>query len=116
MIKKSSLLLTVLALLCFASCQKAYVPSTPESVSVGTKPGEAKASDAGSQGVTIYATSDWTATSTADWIEVYPTSGGRGVNEVCLTYTENKTGAQRSGEVVFSAGGYSETFVLVQKP
>ena len=38
----------------------------------------------------------------------------KGVKEVILTFTANTTGSQRSGDVVFSAGSYSETYTLTQ--
>ena len=72
MSKKSRTLFAALALLGLVACQKLYVPDTPDSVSVSTKAGDPKSSEAGTQGVTIFATSDWTASTDADWVEVYP--------------------------------------------
>lgn len=107
----------VLAVAFAPSCQKVYKPVTPDSVALYTHPGDPVAAEAGTKAVTISATADWTAASKADWILVSPASGTKGINEVVLTYSENATAAQRSGEVVFTAkGGQSETYVLKQNP
>lgn len=107
--------MTLACLLGTGSCQKVYEPATPQSVSVSTKAGEAKSFEAGSQGVTIFATSDWTAATEADWVELSPASGSKGISEVLLTYSENESGSERQAVIVFTSGGNSETFTLVQK-
>lgn len=99
------------------SCQKEYKPSTPDSVALYTHPGNPVSFKAGTKAVTITATTDWTASSSVNWITVSPSSGSRGINEVVLSYTENTGSAQRSGSVVFtSKGGYSESYELKQNP
>ena len=112
---KSRTLFAALALLGLVACQKLYVPDTPDSVSVSTKAGDPKSSEAGTQGVTIFATSDWTASTDADWVEVYPQQGSRGISEVCLSYGENSGSESRTAVIVFSTAANSETFTLVQK-
>ena len=101
------------------SCQKEATPVAAESVALYTHPGDKpEPAEAGSRAVTVLATVDgWTATPTVDWITVTPAPGHdytRGVREVILYYTENTTGAQRSGDVVFQAGSYGETYTLTQ--
>ena len=87
---------------------------TPQSVYVWTTPAPAVDASAGTQAVTIYATSDWTAVSEASWITLDKAKGSKGPNEVLLSYDPNSTGAKRSGVVKFTAGNYSETFTLTQ--
>jgi len=100
------------------SCQKEIKHETPASIALYTHPGTPETADAGVRAVTITATVDgWTATSQADWITVTLAAGmeyTKGVKEVLLSYTANTTGAQRSGDVVFSVGSYSETYTLTQ--
>lgn len=115
MSKKTSTLFAALALLGLVSCQKIYVPESTDSVSVSTKAGDPKSAEAGTQGVTIFATSDWTATTDADWVDVYPQQGSRGISEVCLSYGENSGSESRTAVIVFTTSGNSETFTLVQK-
>ncbi len=115
MVKKLSLIAAIFVAVGMVSCQKVQTPQTPESVALYTHSDpKAKASASGSIGVTICATSEWTATPTVDWITVTPESGGRGINEVVLTYEQNTSGAQRQGGVVFASKGNSETYVLTQ--
>ena len=87
---------------------------TPQSVYVWTTPAPEVGPTAGTQAVTIYATSDWTAVSEASWISLDKTEGSKGPNEVLLSYDSNNTGSQRQGIVKFTAGNYSETFTLTQ--
>ena len=117
--KKILLATTIIltALFLASSCQKQKQPVTVDSVALYTKPGDPVSAAAGTKGVTISATCDWTVTSEADWISVSPSSGSRGINEVILNYTENTGKEPRSGKVVFTAkGGYSETYTLKQNP
>ena len=111
---KFLLLIAVLLTISFSACQKQDVDKTPESVAVITQAGTAELLMAGTKGVTIAATADWTAVSDSDWLTVSPTSGGKGMQEVTLTFTENTTGAQRKGTITFTSGSYSEQFTLVQ--
>ena len=117
MLKKCILIAgATLALVCgLSSCQKERTPQTPQSVALATQPGDKPvAAGGGSIGVTIYATSDWSAESLADWITVDPASGGRGMHEVILTYQSNSTGSVRQGDVRFSSAANSEIYVLTQ--
>ena len=101
------------------SCQKEVRHETPASVALYTHPGKPVPAAAGTIGVTVSATvDDWTAVSMADWITVELAEGSaytKGVREVILTYTENTTGKQRSGVVVFSVGAQGETYTLTQE-
>lgn len=111
----TAFLLTVLSMA--PSCQRLRQPVKVESVALYTKPGDPVSSAAGTKGVTISATGDWTVSSKADWISVSPSSGSRGINEVILNYTENTGKELRTGSIVFTAkGGYSETYILKQNP
>lgn len=100
------------------SCQKERQHETPASVALYTHPGKPVPAASGTIGVTVSATVDgWKAESRADWITVAIAPGSeftKGVREVILTYAENTTGAQRSGDVVFSVGSQSETYTLTQ--
>lgn len=88
---------------------------TPQSVYVWTRPAGAVEAGAGIQAVTIYATSDWTASTDADWVSIDPESGSKGPNEVIITYSTNTSGAPRSAVVTFKAGKIVDTFTLSQK-
>lgn len=100
---------------CCSSCQKEKKPQTPQSVALATQPGDKPvAAASGEKYVTIYATSDWTAESLADWITVEPAAGGKGIQEVTLVYQANTSGAVRKGGVRFSSAANSETFILTQ--
>lgn len=113
------LLVAVVLAVGAVSCQKERQHETPASVALYTHPGKAVKAASGTIGVTVSATVDgWKAESKADWITVAPAEGSgftKGVREVILTYTENTTGAQRSGDVVFSVGAQSETYTLTQE-
>lgn len=112
---KHSLLLIAFAIIAAISCQKQDVSQSPESVAVITQPdAKGEASQAGTRAVTIAATTDWSAVSNADWITVSPSSGPKGMQEVILSFTENTTGAKRTGSVTFTSGTYSETYLLTQ--
>lgn len=102
----------------FSACQKQETYQTPESVAVMTKPDASKnePGQAGTRAVTIAATYDWTAVSNDAWITVSPSSGGVGIQEVVLSFQENNTGAVRKGSVTFTAGSYSESYMLTQNP
>ena len=109
------LLLRVFIAISVVSCQKQETTTSPESVALITKPdSKGEPAQAGTRAVTIAATSNWSAVSNADWITVSPDSGSKGIQEVILTFTENTTGAVRTGAVTFTAGTYSETFNLKQ--
>lgn len=113
--KLKHLLLIAFAITVAISCQKQDVSQSPESVAVITQPdAKGEASQAGTRAVTIAATVDWSAVSNADWITVSPSSGPKGMQEVILSFTENTTGAKRTGSVTFTSGTYSETYLLTQ--
>ena len=117
--KKFLMLLAIASMAIGAiSCQKEVQHETPASIALYTHPDKPVAASAGTRGVTVSATVDgWTVSSQADWITVSLAPGmeyTKGVREVILSYTENTTGSQRSGDVVFSVGSYNETYTLTQ--
>ncbi len=113
--KIALLIIAILSVALFSSCQKQEVKTTPESVALITKPDvKGETAEAGTRAVTIAATANWSAVSDADWLTVNPASGPKGMQEVVLSFTENTTGAKRTGSVTFTSGKYSETFVLTQ--
>ena len=112
-----SIAVALLAVTLAPSCQKVEKPTRPDSVALYTHAGKPESYEAGTRGVTISATCDWTVKSDASWVVVSPESGSTGIHEVVLTYTENSGTAARSANVVFTAkGGQSETYVLTQNP
>jgi hypothetical protein len=118
--KRFLMLLAVAALAVGAvSCQKEIKHETPASVALYTHPAKPEPASAGKRAVTVTATVDgWSVQSKADWITVSLAQGmeyTRGVREVILTFTENTSTSPRSGDVVFSAGSYSETYTLTQE-
>lgn len=135
--RKVLLFLTVASIVCASavSCQPVEKYDTPDSVALYTKSGPAVDKTAGTKGVTITATAAWYVTTDASWVVISPAdgedmtvgsdgklTGGRGIHEVILTYTENTTGAARTANVVFTTVNknqvfgkqYSETYVLTQ--
>lgn len=117
--KKHLLFLLALCCVSFACGCSDDDEKAPDSVylySTATPADSPEAAEGGTRSVTIFTTCAWTATSQADWISVSPASGSeKGIHAVHLTYTANASGAQRSGTVVFRAGGYTETYTLTQK-
>lgn len=116
-IMKSKILLPIIAsaAILFSACQKQETNQTPDSVAIITQPqAKGEVATAGTRAITIAATADWTAVSEADWITVAPDSGDTGVQEVILSFSENTSGAERTGKVTFRSGNYTETFTLVQ--
>ena len=114
---KAKILLLVVTVLTISmvSCQKQETNQTPESVAVITKPdSKGEPAAAGVRPVTIAATAAWTASPDVDWITLTPASGEKGMQEVLLNFTENKTGEVRVGKVTFTSGKYSESFTLTQ--
>jgi len=103
-------LMTVLS-----GCQKQRLAATPQSVYVWTKPVIQTAAE-GTRCITIFATGDWTASSDADWVVPYPTSGERGSKEIFLEYSANTSESQRTAAITFTCGSYSESYILTQKP
>ncbi len=71
--------------------------------------------DAGSQSVTISATTDWTGVSDADWISININKGSTGFTAFSVAWTENTGSEPRIGTVTFTAGKYSEKLTVTQK-
>lgn len=137
--RKVLFILAVAAIACGSavSCQPVQKYDTPDSVALYTKSGPAVEKTAGTKGVTITATADWFVTTDASWVDISPAesetgivpgangalTGGRGIHEVILSYSENTTGEERKASVVFTTVNknqvfgkqYSETYVLTQK-
>lgn len=111
----ATLIFAVLLSACLGSCQKWEEPSTPGSITVMTEPqagGESAAG--GTRKVTIAATGAWTAVSDKGWLYVSPSSGAAGIQEVMVTFYENTTGKNRSGNIIFTSGTRNGTFTLSQ--
>lgn len=137
--RKVLFILTVATALCASavSCQPVQKYDTPDSVALYTKSGNPVEKTSGTKGVTITATADWFVTTDASWIDISPAesetgiipgangalTGGKGIHEVILKYTENTTGVERKASIVFTTVNknqvfgkqYSETYVLTQK-
>ncbi|MDY3933744.1 MAG: DUF4493 domain-containing protein [Muribaculaceae bacterium] len=73
-------------------------------------------SAAASKNVVVTATSQWTASTTADWITLSATSGAAGETTVTVTTLENTTESQRSATVTFNMGSMTQTLVVTQDP
>ena len=59
--------------------------------------------------------SDWTATTSEDWLEVSPNHGEGGRNAVTVkTIAANKTKAERTALLTISSGGKQETLTIRQ--
>ena len=72
--------------------------------------------DGGSQNVTVSSNTNWSATSNADWCVCSPKSGATGSGQnVSITVPANKTGADRSAELTFTAGSVSQKCTVLQK-
>jgi hypothetical protein len=111
--KNQLLFIAVLLCACLAGGCKDDTPSAPDSVYMYSTSGTVEAA-AGTHSVTIFTTCGWEATGN-DWITVEPISGGeKGIFAVHLSFGANNTGSTRTGQVVFKAGTYSETYTLTQ--
>lgn len=114
-IKKLLYVLMPLAMLAFGSCQEEPVKApavnlNKETLEIGA------GNETGS--VLFQPTRDWSATveDGADWLAVDPVSGPASpdaVVEVKVTVLANE-GAERSAEIIFTAGNVDETLTVVQ--
>lgn len=69
----------------------------------------------GSSSVTIVATRDWTATSTADWVSIEPASGkGSNKDQQVTVSVLSNSGTDRAAEVKFSIGFDDKVLTVAQ--
>lgn len=112
--KKTLLFALSLLCLCLANSCNDDENAAPDSVYLYSTTATVDAV-AGAHSVTIFTTCAWEATGD-DWITIDPVAGGeKGIYVVKLNYGANQTAGPRSGNVVFKAGSYTETFTLTQK-
>lgn len=65
--------------------------------------------------VTVSTTTDWTATTDADWYTLSLTKGEKGFTAVHVIVEPNTTGEVRAGVATFKAGTYTEALNIIQK-
>lgn len=97
------------------ACQKQKTESPAQTLTVMTHPGEDGVS--GQEGVchvTIYATGEWEAESSASWAILTDEYGPRGINDITVRIKRNTTGEQRSATLTFTCGNTVGTYVLTQ--
>ncbi|WP_295935417.1 BACON domain-containing protein [uncultured Alistipes sp.] len=112
--KKHLLFVFALLCVCLASSCEDDDKRAPDSVYMYADTVTVDAT-AGTHSVTIFSTCAWTA-SGGGWATIDPVTGGeKGIHVVKLSYGANDTGSQRTAQITFKAGAYSETFCLVQK-
>lgn len=110
--KKSFLLFIFSALALFASCQKMPEASHTDSVVIFSVIPELGPAE-GSLKITVYATTDWSITG-EDWLDVFPSTGARGISETELKYSANTTGNSRKATLFLKAGTYTHTQSVTQ--
>ena len=112
--KSFALWVTVLTVCLFgAACSEDIDDTVTDSVYLYTTEIKAPAA-AGEQSITLAATVDWTATPEDNWLSVDVNSGKTGFSAVHISWTENTTGEERTGSVVFKAGTYTDRVVVRQ--
>ena len=69
----------------------------------------------GSAPVGVTLPGSWTVSSSADWLDVAPSSGNAGLSELVLTTLPNTSGEDRTARITFSSGGESYTLPVRQR-
>ncbi len=57
----------------------------------------------------------WTATSSADWLTVTPTTGGKGKHELTIEFDKNVSKVNREGEITVRSGDSSFVIKVIQR-
>ncbi|MFO7659361.1 MAG: OmpA family protein [Candidatus Cloacimonadaceae bacterium] len=71
-------------------------------------------SEQGVAGASILSNTDWTITSDAEWLRVYPTSGS-GNQSFDISYDDNQAYFDRTGTVTITGSGLTQTITVLQK-
>ena len=69
----------------------------------------------GSDAVKVTANTDWTATSSADWVTVAPATGAAGEATATVTVAANPTAQAREAKVTFNAGDAKAEYTISQE-
>ena len=69
----------------------------------------------GSDAVKVTANTDWTATSSADWVTVAPATGAAGEATATVTVAANATAQAREAKVTFNAGDAKAEYTISQE-
>ena len=103
--------LIALSLMAF-SCKEPVKeePVLPPSITIKTQSVDG---EAGSQFISVFASGDWTISSSASWLTVSPSSGSGNNNMVVISYGEN-TDAVRTASVTVTSSGGSASASLTQ--
>lgn len=105
----------MLTLLCLHSCSNGEDAS--ELVTLNISPYQLKIPLAGGdQSVSIYSGKSWTASTSDEWIEVYPTSGEAGTSKLNIKIKENDYANQRQGKITVQAGKTTKDIIVSQEP
>ena len=56
----------------------------------------------------------WTATSSADWLTINPTTGGEGNNSITISATENTLKSKRTATITIKAGNLTKLVTVTQ--
>ncbi|MBR7004542.1 MAG: DNA/RNA non-specific endonuclease [Bacteroidales bacterium] len=85
-------------------------PVLPPSITIKTQSVDG---EAGSQFISVFASGNWTISSSASWLTVNPSSGSGNNNMVVISYGEN-TDAVRTASVTITSAGGSASASLTQ--
>lgn len=105
---------TLFAILAFVACSESDVDVSPLIRIEETENSLMLESFMTSKSVSFYTNRDWTATTDAEWLEVYPTSGTAGNVEIKITADKNETYESRTSSVKISIEGVVQEFSITQ--
>ena len=93
---------------------KQLAPAVPPSITLSKTQIDTTA-DAATVAMSVNANMAWTATPSAAWVTVAPTSGtGTGSENATINLTKNETGAERNATVTFTAGTATQAVTIKQ--
>jgi len=105
--KRFIIILSAIALCMIASC-------APEPMVSLSKTSFAATSEATDISLDVTTTYDWSASSSAGWVKLSPTSGAQGITPVSVKLDANNTFDDRTATVTFSSEGLTATLSITQ--
>lgn len=95
--------------------QPTPTPDPSDKVDVTSKPSAAIQTTGGDATIEFTASADWSASTSADWISISPTSGTAGSAKITVKVAENTTYDERNGSVTIKSGTASQNITITQK-
>lgn len=95
--------------------QPTPTPVPSDKIDVTSKPSAAIQTAGGDATIEFTASADWSASTSADWISISPTSGTAGSAKITVKVAENTTYDERNGSVTIKSGTASQNITITQK-